>query len=296
MNEFLGEINKREFMRRFNIEKSIEGTEAFEMNQDIMKGIDQEEILEKARTGYYKDNAYNRKHGLVGKKYKKDPKKKEGKDPKEDSHSFKVGDDFGKLKITKIHTGLSEPSYEVFSQTENRLKTMKESEIKRMLKDKVISEPPKKDSTQNKEELKQQSSEKKEPMDRRQQYLEGKKIDRVEKEGEYVTIYHKNGETTSWEARSDKGKELLEKYGKKPSEKKEGIDESSWLKKYGGVKDYSGKDLMGLEDQKKKMVVINFPSGEAYDKAKKEFNNLPETVKNNLSSFDSIKNRIILHR
>ena len=88
MNEFLGEINKREFQRKFNIEKSIEGTEAFEVNKDIMKGVDESEILEKARTGYYKDNAYNRKHGLVGKKYKKDPKKDETKTPSNKNEQF----------------------------------------------------------------------------------------------------------------------------------------------------------------------------------------------------------------
>ncbi|MCK9543947.1 MAG: zeta toxin family protein [Novosphingobium sp.] len=62
-------MNKELFLRRFNVEKHIIGTEAFEMNQDIMKGVDQEEILEKARSGFYKDTAENRKLGRVGQSY-----------------------------------------------------------------------------------------------------------------------------------------------------------------------------------------------------------------------------------
>lgn len=62
-------MNRREFLDRFGVEKHIIGTEFYEMNQDILKGISEEEIIEKARSGFYKDTAENRKLGRVGKSY-----------------------------------------------------------------------------------------------------------------------------------------------------------------------------------------------------------------------------------
>jgi hypothetical protein len=62
---------------KFNIEKSVIGTEAYEINQDIQKGMSQDEIIEKARSGVYKLTAENKKMGRVGQKYgesKKDDK------------------------------------------------------------------------------------------------------------------------------------------------------------------------------------------------------------------------------
>lgn len=69
MNNIQKEAEKREAINKFNIEKSIEGTEAYEINQDIIKGLGENEILEKARGGVYKDTAENRKKGRVGQKY-----------------------------------------------------------------------------------------------------------------------------------------------------------------------------------------------------------------------------------
>jgi hypothetical protein len=74
------------------------------------------------------------------------------------------------------------------------------------------------------------------------------------------------------------------------------VNEVDWLKKHGGIKDFSGKGLMGSEEQKKNKVVVNFPSKEAYDRAKKDFENLPKHIQDNLSTFDSTENRIILHK
>lgn len=52
-NDILNQSKKQEQLRCFNIEKHIIGTESYNINQDILKGLDQDEILEKAKLGYY---------------------------------------------------------------------------------------------------------------------------------------------------------------------------------------------------------------------------------------------------
>jgi Fe2+ transport system protein B len=61
---------------KFNIEKSVIGTEAYEINQDIQKGMSQDEIIEKARSGVYKLTAENKKAGRVGQRYGSEGKEK----------------------------------------------------------------------------------------------------------------------------------------------------------------------------------------------------------------------------
>lgn len=62
-------MDKGLFIRQFNVEKHIIGTEFYELNQDILKGVSEDEILEKARSGFYKDTAENRRLGRVGRSY-----------------------------------------------------------------------------------------------------------------------------------------------------------------------------------------------------------------------------------
>jgi hypothetical protein len=66
---------------RFNIQKSVVGTEEYYINQDIIKGVPQDEIIEKAKSGIYKLTAENKKAGRVGQKYG-ESKKEEEDDPK----------------------------------------------------------------------------------------------------------------------------------------------------------------------------------------------------------------------
>lgn len=79
-------IIQQQQLDKFNIEKSVVGTEAYYIDQDIQKGMLQDEIIEKAKSGVYKLTAENKKAGRVGQKY--------GESKKEDgsSGSFKAGD------------------------------------------------------------------------------------------------------------------------------------------------------------------------------------------------------------
>lgn len=77
MEQFEKRIKLQRDMERFNIEKSIVGTVAYEIEQDIFKGVSEEDILQKARSGVYVNTAQNRKLGRVGQKY--GPEKKEDK-------------------------------------------------------------------------------------------------------------------------------------------------------------------------------------------------------------------------
>ena len=62
-------MDKNLFIRKFHVEKHLIGTEFYELNQDILKGISEDEILEKARAGFYKDSAENRRLGRIGRSY-----------------------------------------------------------------------------------------------------------------------------------------------------------------------------------------------------------------------------------
>lgn len=76
----------------FNIEKSIKGTLAYEINEDIQKGLSTDDIIEKAKAGVYKNTIENRKKGIVGQKYgntkKEEPTFYEGS-TKEDFDKFR---------------------------------------------------------------------------------------------------------------------------------------------------------------------------------------------------------------
>ena len=56
-------------LQQFNINKSVVGTVEYYINQDIIKGLNQDEIIEKAKSGVYKLTSENKKAGRVGQKY-----------------------------------------------------------------------------------------------------------------------------------------------------------------------------------------------------------------------------------
>lgn len=62
-------MGKNYLKQKFEVEKHIIGTESYEINQDIIKGVSEEDLLEKARAGFYKNTAENRRLGRVGKSY-----------------------------------------------------------------------------------------------------------------------------------------------------------------------------------------------------------------------------------
>lgn len=86
MDKVRENIKREQQLDKFNIEKSVIGTEAYYINQDIQKGMSQDEIIEKAKSGVYKLTAENKKAGRVGQKYG------ESKKEDESSGSFKIGD------------------------------------------------------------------------------------------------------------------------------------------------------------------------------------------------------------
>lgn len=81
-NSFEDKIKLHNDLQKFQVEKSIVGSEAYLINQDIQKGVSQDEILEKARSGVYKPTKQNLKSGKAGQKYgaeKKEAKKTSNK-------------------------------------------------------------------------------------------------------------------------------------------------------------------------------------------------------------------------
>lgn len=80
MESFEDKIKLHNDLQKFQIEKSIIGTEAFYIDQDLMKGVSQEEILEKARSGIYKPTKENLRRGLTGQKYGKPVRSDEEKE------------------------------------------------------------------------------------------------------------------------------------------------------------------------------------------------------------------------
>jgi len=83
MESYEDKIKLHNDLQRFQIEKSIIGTEAYNIEQDLMKGISQEEILEKARSGIYKPTKQNLKEGKAGQKYGSEKKENMIKHTKE---------------------------------------------------------------------------------------------------------------------------------------------------------------------------------------------------------------------
>lgn len=83
MDKVKQNIIQQQQLDKFNIEKSVVGTEAYYINQDIQKGISQDEIIEKARSGVYKLTAENKKAGRVGQKYGAEHSEKPGYSQKE---------------------------------------------------------------------------------------------------------------------------------------------------------------------------------------------------------------------
>jgi hypothetical protein len=104
-------------LQKFQIEKSIVGTEAYNIEQDLMKGISQEEILEKARSGVYKPTKQNLKEGIVGQKYGQE-KKEEVKDQNFKNIAFKDKSD--KI-LSFIKDKLRFESNYKIDQSDNRL-------------------------------------------------------------------------------------------------------------------------------------------------------------------------------
>lgn len=92
---------KKSLSNRINLEKADPTTVLGQAAMDAENGVPIEEILEKARTGYYADNSYNRKHGLVGKPYKKQSKQEEEKKESEKE----TDKDWKPKKIFEITSG-----------------------------------------------------------------------------------------------------------------------------------------------------------------------------------------------
>lgn len=95
MESFERKIQLEKQLEKFQVEKSIEGTEAFYIEQDLMKGVSQEEILEKAKSGIYSNTAQNRKAGRVGQKYGNERKEEGSRSSEkevEHTHTLKESD------------------------------------------------------------------------------------------------------------------------------------------------------------------------------------------------------------
>jgi hypothetical protein len=100
MDKVKQNIIQQQQLDKFNIEKSVVGTEAYYINQDIQKGMSQDEIIEKARSGVYKLTAENKKAGRVGQRYG-ESKKESGTD---ELMGIKVGEEvqLGNIKGTLV--------------------------------------------------------------------------------------------------------------------------------------------------------------------------------------------------
>lgn len=281
------ESEKRDFLRKFNIEKSIEGTEAFEMNQDIMKGIDESEILEKARTGYYKDNAYNRKHGLVGKKYKKDPKEDEQPQPS----SKKVGDIHehnGKKYKKQANGNWLQISDHGMTKEEHKSK-----DKKRKLSDSLLSIPEYKKKYEEADKHKEQASKlsDKEHSDEEVGLVKQpseKKEERMDLSGhskqdllDAMGVRAKNGMSES----HPEMKQLQKELDKKSSEKKEGekgdLDFKSEVKLW--------IDATKSSSSKEKRELIESAQRGVFDKIKANLSNIDD-VDEKYKFLESIKN------
>ena len=67
MNEIQNISKVKDFLTRYNIEKSIVGSPANLIEQDLIKGMNQEEVLEKYNSGEYFEKAkYFKREGTQG--------------------------------------------------------------------------------------------------------------------------------------------------------------------------------------------------------------------------------------
>lgn len=94
MDKVKQNIIQQQQLDKFNIEKSVVGTEAYYINQDIQKGMSQDEIIEKARSGVYKLTAENKKAGRVGQRYGESKKENDTGLTVESIHNSIQGNNF----------------------------------------------------------------------------------------------------------------------------------------------------------------------------------------------------------
>ena len=123
MDKVKQNIIKQQQLDKFNIEKSVVGTEAYYINQDIQKGVSQDEIIEKAKSGVYKLTAENKKMGRVGQKYG---------ESKKENDSNSTNDAIKYIKILSGSSGVGN-----FKEDGNMVKTL--SDKFNLPKEKIIS-------------------------------------------------------------------------------------------------------------------------------------------------------------
>lgn len=141
MDKVKQNIIQQQQLDKFNIEKSVVGTEAYYINQDIQKGMSQDEIIEKARSGVYKLTAENKKAGRVGQRYG-ESKKESGTD---ELMGIKVGEEvqLGNIKGTLVRNTIEKyGKYSIKTPAEKIL--LKDSDLENL-------KPLSKESTDKKE-------------------------------------------------------------------------------------------------------------------------------------------------
>jgi hypothetical protein len=141
MDKVKQNIIQQQQLDMFNIEKSVVGTEAYYINQDIQKGMSQDEIIEKARSGVYKLTAENKKMGRVGQRYG-ESKKESGTD---ELMGIKVGEEvqLGNIKGTLVRNTFEKyGKYSIKTPAEKIL--LKDSDLENL-------KPLSKESTDKKE-------------------------------------------------------------------------------------------------------------------------------------------------
>lgn len=107
MESFEQKIKIQRELEKFQVEKSIRGTLAAQIENDIQKGLSEEEIIEKARAGIYINTPENRRKHIVGMKY--------GSEKKEDKldlskHSIQELQDAMRVRVK---SGMSETHSEM---------------------------------------------------------------------------------------------------------------------------------------------------------------------------------------
>lgn len=83
---------KRELTNRLNFEKAEQNSLISQVQDDVLKGMSEEEILEKARAGKYTDTPENRKLGRVGQQYGSKKEEQGGNYADSDEHRVKSGE------------------------------------------------------------------------------------------------------------------------------------------------------------------------------------------------------------
>lgn len=132
MDKVKQNIIQQQQLDKFNIEKSVVGTEAYYINQDIQKGMSGDEIIEKARSGVYKLTAENKKAGRVGQRYGSESKsnlKQDSGGKLYETVKFSNGieeqhysDKLHKLNFIADKNGLDLDNYKDFQRAEEILK------------------------------------------------------------------------------------------------------------------------------------------------------------------------------